>query len=155
MSQVNQALIISQLLQDNWSLTSPYALANINWVTSKVEAASIFQAPNNNIIQIALYDESKQVDALSAACYIITEKLVVDIIVKNADSTLNSLNAAECTLDALMQEVYRIIHLNDPNYEVIGEPTHGNSPDITRCMMYVNAVYFHIATTSNSTGVFT
>jgi hypothetical protein len=98
-------------------------------------------------IQVAVYYNSpdKQVDALSRECYLITEKLIVDIIVRNGDSDHNSLAAAETSLEAVVAEVYRIIHLQDPNYVVSGEPIHANVPEITRCMINVNAVYFSVS----------
>ena len=95
-------------------------------------------------MQVAVYNASpsKQVDHLSQKCYLVTEKLIVDIIVVNASQSSADLAAAEATLDSLQAEVYRIIHLQDPNYEVSGEPLHGNAPDITRLMINVNAVIF-------------
>ena len=141
---VNQAEAISQLLQANWSLASPLAVANIAWPTTRLEAIGITQG---GTIQVAVYNNSpdKQVDALSRECYLITEKLIVDIIVRNGGSDHNSLAAAEASLEAVVAEVYRIIHLQDPNYVVSGEPIHADAPEITRCMINVDAVYFHIS----------
>jgi len=141
---VNQSSAISSLLQANWSLTDSLAVANIAWPTTRVEAIGITVA---GTIQVAVYYNSpdKQVDALSHECYLITEKLIVDIIVRNGGSDHNSLAAAETSLEAVIAEVYRIIHLKDPNYVVSGEPIHANAPEITRCMINVDAVYFSIS----------
>ena len=98
-------------------------------------------------LQVAVYNASsaKQVDALSRECYLVTEKLVVDVIVVNASQSAADLASAEATLESLQAEVYRIIHLQDPNYVVSGEPIHSNAPDITRLMVNVDAVSFHIS----------
>lgn len=87
---VDQALAVSELLQDDWGLASPLAVANILWPTSRVEAVGITQGTQGNVagkgaIQVAVYNASpsKQVDALSRECYLVTEKLVVDVIVVN------------------------------------------------------------------------
>jgi hypothetical protein len=141
---VNKAQTVSQLLQDNWSLTSPLAVANIAWPTTLLDAIGITQG---GTIQVAVYNSSgaKQVDPLSRECYLVTEEFTVDVIVRNAGQDHNSLAAAEATLTEIIQEVYRIIHLQDPNYEVAGEPIHANAPEVTRCMINVDAVYFHIS----------
>ncbi len=141
---VNQALAVSQLLQANWSLANPLAVANISWPATRLEAIGITQS---GTIQVAVYNNSpaKTVDALANKCYLITEKFVIDIIVRNGGSDHNSLAAAEGSLEAVMAEVYRIIHLQDPNYVVSGEPIHADAPEITRCMINVDAVYFHIS----------
>ena len=72
-------------------------------------------------LQIAIYNASpsKQVDALSRECYLVTEKLVVDIIVVNASQSSADLAAAESTLEALQAEVNRIIHLQDTYFFII------------------------------------
>ena len=85
-------------------------------------------------------------DPLSRECYLVTEKLVVDVIVVNASQSTVDLAAAEVTLESLQAEVYRIIHLQDPNYVVSGEPIHSNAPDITRLIINVDAVYFQVST---------
>ena len=141
---VNRALAVSELLKGDWSLTGSLAVANIAWPTTRVEAVGITQI---GTIQVAVYNNSpdKQVDALSRECYLITEKLIVDIIVRNGGSNHDSLAAAEASLEAVVAEVYRIIHLQDPNYVVSGESIHANSPELTRCMINVDAVYFHIS----------
>jgi len=142
---VNQAVAVSQLLQTNWSLTSPLATANILWPTSRMDALGITMGKGT--LQVAVYNASsaKQVDALSRECYLPTEKLVIDIIVVNASQSAADLAFAEATLESLQAEVYRIIHLQDPNYVVSGEPIHASAPEITRCMVNVDAVYFHIS----------
>jgi len=141
----NQALAVSDLLQVNWSLANPLATANILWPTTRMDAIGITQGKGS--LQVAVYNASpsKLVDHLSQKCYLVTEKLIVDIIMVNASQSSADLAAAEATLDSLQAEVYRIIHLQDPNYEVSGEPLHSNTPDITRLMINVNAVYFHIS----------
>jgi hypothetical protein len=77
---------------------------------------------------------------------LVAEKLVVDVIVVNASQSTSDLAAAEVTLELLQAEVYRIIHMQDPNYAVSGEPIHSNAPDITRLMINVDAVYFQVST---------
>jgi hypothetical protein len=141
----NQALAVSDLLQVNWSLANPLATANILWPTTRMDAIGITQGKGS--LQVAVYNASpsKLVDHLSQKCYLVTEKLIVDIIMVNASQSSADLAAAEATLDSLQAEVYRIIHLQDPNYEVSEEPLHSNAPDITRLMINVNAVYFHIS----------
>ncbi len=145
---VNQALAVSQLLQDNWSLANPLAVANIAWPATRMEAIGITQTNQSGSVQVAVYNNSpaNQADALSRECYLITEKLIVDTIVRNGGSDHNSLAAAEATLEAVLAEVYRIIHLQDPNYVITGEPVHADAPEVTRCMINVDAVYFHIST---------
>ncbi len=142
---VNQAAAVSQLLQVNWSLTSPLAAANILWPTTRMDALGV--TVGKGTLQVAVYNASsaKQVDALSRECYLVTEKLVVDVIVVNASQSAADLASAEATLESLQAEVYRIIHLQDPNYVVSGEPIHSNAPDITRLMVNVDAVSFHIS----------
>ena len=132
------------MLQTNWSLANPLAFVNISWPTTRLEAIGITQS---GTIQVAVYNNSpaKTVDALAQKCYIITEKLVIDIIVRNGGSDHNSLAAAEASLEAVMAEVYRVIHLQDPNYVVSGEPIYADAPEVTRCMINVDAVYFHIS----------
>lgn len=139
---VNQALAVSQLLRENWSLANPLAVANIAWPITRLEAIGITQG---GTVQVAVYNNSpdKQVDALSHECYLITEKLIIDVIVRNGGSDHNSLAAAETSLQAILAEIYRIIHLQDPNYVVSGEPIHADAPEITRCMINVDSVYFH------------
>jgi len=88
---------------------------------------------------------SKQVDALSHEYYLVTEKLVVEIIVVNVSQSTADLASAESTLEALQAEVTRIIHLQDPNYVATGEPIHSNATEVTRVMINVDAVYFHIS----------
>jgi len=141
----NYASTVSGLLQTNWSLAAPLAAANLLWPTTRMDALGATQGKGS--LQVAVYNASpsKQVDHLSQKCYLVTEKLIVDIIVVNASQSSADLAAAEATLDSLQAEVYRIIHLQDPNYEISGEPLHGNAPDITRLMINVNAVYFHIS----------
>jgi nucleotide-binding universal stress UspA family protein len=142
---VNQAVAVSQLLQKNWSLSSPLAVANILWPTTRIDAIGVTQGKGT--VQIAVYNASpsKQVDALSRECYLVTEKLVVDVIVVNASQSNQDLAAAEATLESLQAEVYRVIHLQDPNFVVSGEPIHSNAPEITRLMVNVDAVSFQIS----------
>ena len=141
----NQALAVSELLQENWGLSSPVAAADILWPTTRMDAIGITQGKRP--LQVAVYNASpsKQVDALSRECYLVTEKLVVDIIVVNASQSTADLAAAESTLEALQAEVTRIIHLQDPNYAVTGEPIHSNATEVTRVMVNIDAVYFHIS----------
>ena len=141
----NYASTVSGLLQANWSLAAPLAVANLLWPTTRMDALGATQGKGS--VQVAVYNASpsKQVDHLSQKCYLVNEKLIVDIIVVNASQSSADLAASEATLDSLQAEVYRIIHLQDPNYEISGEPLHGNAPDITRLMINVNAVYFHIS----------
>jgi hypothetical protein len=95
---VNQALAVSELLQENWGLSSPNAVANILWPTTRMDAIGITQGKGS--LQIAVYNASpsKQVDALSRECYLVTEKLVVDIIVVNVSQSMADLATAESTL---------------------------------------------------------
>jgi hypothetical protein len=65
--------------------------------------------------------------------------------VVNASQSTADLATAESTLEALQAEVTRIIHLQDPNYVVTGEPIHSNATEVTRVMVNVDAVYFHIS----------
>jgi hypothetical protein len=69
------------LLQTNWILANPLAVANISWPTTRLEAIGITQS---GTIQVAVYNNSpaKTVDALAQKCYLITEKLVIDVIVR-------------------------------------------------------------------------
>jgi hypothetical protein len=69
----------------------------------------------------------------------------VNIIVVNASQSSADLAAAESTLAAFQGEVNRIIHLQDPNYVVTGEPIHSNATEVTRIMINVDAVYFSIS----------
>jgi hypothetical protein len=142
---LNQPSTVSDLLQENWGLSNPAAAANILWPITKMDAIEITQGKGP--LQIAVYNASpsKQVDALSRECYLVTEKLIIDIIVVNASQTTADLAVAESTLEALQAEVIRIIHLQDPNYVVTGEPIHSNAPDITRVIVNVDAVYFSIS----------
>ncbi len=143
---VNQAVTVSQFLQESWSLSNPLAVASILWPTTRMDAIGVTQG--KGAVQIAVYNASpsKQVDPLSRECYLVTEKLVVDVIVVNASQSTIDLAAAEVTLESLQAEVYRIIHLQDPNYVVSGEPIHSNAPDITRLIINVDAVYFQVST---------
>ena len=138
------ASVISQLLQDNWSLANPLAAANISWPSTLLDALAITQG---GTIQVAVYNGSpaKQAEPLSQKCYLITEKFMVDVIVRNAGQDSKSLAAAEVSLEAVLAEVYRIIHLQDPNYAVTGEPIHSNATAVTRVMINIDAVYFHIS----------
>ena len=142
---VNQALTVSELLQENWGLSSPVAAANILWPTTRMDAIGITQG--KGALQVAVYNASpsKQVDVLSRECYLVTEKLVVDIIVVNSSQSTVDLATAESTLESLQAEVTRIIHLQDPNYVVTGEPIHSNATEVTRVMINVDAVYFSIS----------
>jgi hypothetical protein len=142
---VNQAAAASQFLQESWSLTNPLAVANILWPTTRMDAIGVTQGKGS--LQVAVYNASpsKQVDPLSRECYLVTEKLVVDIIVVNASQSTADLATAESTLEALQAEVTRIIHLQDPNYAVTGEPIHADAPEVTRVMINIDAVYFSIS----------
>ncbi len=142
---VNQAAVVSGLLQANWSLANPLVAANILWPTTCMDAIGVTQGTGS--LQIAVYNASpsKQVDVLSRECYIVTEKIVIDVIVVNASQGTVDLAAAESTLEALQAEVYRIIHLQDPNFVVSGEPIHSNVTEITRLMINVDAVYFSVS----------
>jgi hypothetical protein len=141
----NQALAVSELLQDNWGLSNPVAAANILWPTTRMDAIGITQGKGP--LQIAIYyaSPSKQVDALSRECYLVTEKLVVDIIVVNVSQNSADLATEESTLETLQAEVTRIVHLQDPNYVVTGEPIHSNATEVTRVMINIDAVYFSIS----------
>ena len=141
----NQASAVSELLQENWGLSSPLVVANILWPTTRMDAIGITQG--KGLLQVAVYNASpsKQVDALSRECYLVTEKIVVDIIVVNGSQSATDLATAESTLEALQAEVTRIIHLQDPKYAVTGEPIHSNATEVTRVMINVDAVYFHIS----------
>src|SRR5208282_5545270 len=141
----NQALAVSDLLQANWSLANPLAVANILWPSTRMDAIGVTQGKGP--LQVAVYNASpsKQVDSLSRECYLVTEKLVIDIIVVNVSQNTADLAAAESTLEALQAEVNRIIHLQDPNYVVTGEPIHSNATEVTRVMINVDAVYFSIS----------
>jgi len=142
----DQAAVVSELLQANWSLANPVAVANILWPTTRMDAIGVTQGKGS--LQIAVYNASpsKQVDPLSRECYLVAEKLVVAVIVINASQSTSDLAAAEVTLELLQAEVYRIIHMQSPNYVVSGEPIHSNAPDITRLMINVDAVYFQVST---------
>jgi hypothetical protein len=142
---MSQASTVSTLLQANWSLAKPLAAENILWPTTRMDAIGITQGKGS--LQVAIYNASpsKQVDALSRECYLVTEKLVADIIVVNASQSAEDLATAESTLESLQAEAYRIIHLQDPNYVITGESIHSNAPDVTRVMINVDAVYFSIS----------
>ena len=142
---VNQALTVSELLQENWRLPSPADAANILWPTTRMDAVGVTQGKGT--LQVAVYNASpsKQVDALSRECYLVTEKLVIDIIVVNASQNTADLATAESIVEALQAEVARIMHLQDPNYAVTGEPIHSNATEVTRVMINVDAVYFSIS----------
>ncbi len=60
----NQALAVSELLQENWELSSPVAAANILWPTTRMDAIGITQG--KGALQVAVYNASprKQFDAL-------------------------------------------------------------------------------------------
>ncbi len=120
------------------------AVANILWPTTRMDAIGVTQGKGP--LQVAVYNASpsKQVDAISRECYLVTEKLAVDIIVVNASQSTADLAATESTLEELQAEVTRIIHLQEPNYAVIGEYIHSNSTELTRVMINVDAVYFSI-----------
>ncbi len=141
-----QAAVVSGLLQANWSLSSPLAVANVLWPATRMDAIGVTQVKGS--LQVAVYNASpsKQVDALSRECYLVTEKLVIDIIVVNSSQSTKDLAAAESTLELLQAEVYRIIHLQDPNYAVSGEPIHSNATEVTRVMINVDAVSFLVST---------
>ena len=93
----NQALAVSELLKENWGLSNPVAAANIMWPSTRIDAIGITQGKGQ--LQIAVYNASpsKQVDALSRECYLVTEKLVVDIIVVNTSQS--STDLADCRIN--------------------------------------------------------
>jgi len=95
---VTAASVISQLLQENWSLQSP-AKTDIYWADTKV---------GKNFV-IACYSPSGPVQAvpLSREAWQKTEQVMVDILVKVTGTVDDA-----CTLrETMRNEVYRITHL--------------------------------------------
>ena len=79
-------------------------------------------------LHVVVYNESpnKQVDALSRECYLVTEKLVVEIIVVN-----NSQGQLIYRLQNLLWRHCRLkfpaLYTCKPNYAVTGESIHSNA----------------------------
>ena len=148
MSASDIASTISTLLQAQWSLGSPSA-QQIQWTTTRVDSATLLQQTSFSYT-IATYNPSSPtaVDVLSRECWQETERIHVDVFVKVSGTPAT----ATQTREAMKNEVYRILHLNQLTISGVEEAyierelNKVEGLDLIRITLQVACVNFHIQT---------
>jgi len=149
MSSSDIPSIISALLQAQWSLSSPSA-SQILWAATRVDSA-LFLA-GSQAYAIGAYNPASPtaVDVLSRELWQETERVHVDVYVKVASPATPA--TATLTREAIKNEVYRILHLNQLTITGIKEAfierelNKVEGTDLVRITLQIACVNFHIQT---------
>lgn len=136
--------IISQLLQDEWSLSSP-DVDDIGWSSTRVEAMDFTKIAKNFFV--ACYNLMWPVNArpYTVALWWVEENVIVDILVK----VTSSVDDAADLRELIRSEIYRIIHENETNIDdfilvrITREPYKVEAPDIVRETIQVTCTALH------------
>lgn len=141
------AAAVSQLLQTNWSLTTP-AKGDILWTDTKPDLMQMPQWTKN--VAIGVYNPQNPVSTRPQCreLWEITENVYVDIYVK----VITTVDAAASTREAIRQEVYRISHTQEfqvpgqKNIDITREPHKIESPEMVRLCLQIAAVSWDVRT---------
>jgi len=156
MSTANYPSTISNLLQDQWSLTSPLNASAINWPLSKQDTINSLnqKTPMTQLIIIGCYNgaPARSVERPTRQLYLIVEKVVIEVNMTQPSNSSDSIASTEANLEEVTNEIYRILHMQNitPNsrsvlYDIDSEPTHVNNDRMLRNTINVLVSYMHIA----------
>lgn len=143
----NVVSTLSQLLQANWSLSSPVA-GDILWTDNKPDTMQLPQWTKNYLIGV--YNPSNPVSTkvLARELWEITENVYVDIYIK----VTSTVDAATAIRESIREECYRIMHLNQLNVpgqktaDIVREVHKIESPEIVRLCLLIAAISWDIRT---------
>jgi hypothetical protein len=141
----SNTVIISQVLQQNWTLTAP-AVIDILWPTTRVETLA-FPANGKNCI-VSCYNPTgaQQNEPLTREAWKQSERITIDIIVK----VTNTLSAATEIRENIRNEIYRIIHnqelqiSNITDTYIDRETTRIESQELVRSTLQIICNSFHL-----------
>ena len=147
MSTQTVAAVISQLLQNNWSLSSP-AVSDILWTDTKVDTMQMAQWTKNYAISIYSPQNPVSTKPLCRELWEITENVHVDIYVKITSTP----EAAGTIREAIRLECYRISHTKEfqvsgqKTVDIVREPFKVEGPEVVRLTLQIQAVSWDIRT---------
>jgi hypothetical protein len=145
MTALTVASIISKLLQAQWSLSSP-AATDIIWTDTKPDTMQLAQWTKN--VEISVYNPANPntTRMLTRELWEMTENVYVDIYVR----VTGTVDVAAATREAIRQECYRIVHVNQTSIQgqktvdIIREPHKLESPEIARLCLQLACVSWDI-----------
>jgi len=127
------AAALSQLFQNNWSLSSP-AVGDILWTDTKPDLMQLLQWTKNYVV--GLYNPPNPVvtKALCRELWQIFEHVYADVYVK----VTSTVDAAAVIRETIRGEIYRIAHTQEfqvagqKNVDIVREPHKIESPEMVR-----------------------
>jgi hypothetical protein len=142
----DKCVLISQTLQNNWSLQSP-AVGDINWQTTRVDTAAFPTSGKNYTVACYNPAGALQNEPQSREAWLQNERVVIDIIVR----VLSTPAAAADVRESMRGEIYRILH--GQQFQVPGvadaiverEGAKVESPDLARLTLQVVCRSFHLS----------
>ena len=141
------AAVLSQVLQNSWSLQSP-AKADILWTDTKPETMQMPQWTKNYVIGVYNPSNPAVTKPLCRELWEITENVYVDIYIK----VTSTIDAAAAVREAMRLECYRISHVNEfqvsgqKTVDIVREPHKIESPEVVRLCLQIAAVSWDIRT---------
>lgn len=146
MSAHDNAYIISQALQANWSLSSP-AKTDIFWATTRVDSATFLAAGKNYAIGCYNPSSPTQVSPLCREVWEQIERVMVDIFVK----VLTTPAAATDVRKSIKDELYKTLHTQEfqigpRDVYVERESNKVEGPDLVRLTLQVACKNYDIQT---------
>jgi hypothetical protein len=141
----DNAAIISGVLHDNWTLTSP-ATTDILWATTRVDAAAFLSSGKNYAVGCYNPASPTQVAPLSREVWQQVERVMVDVYVK----VVTTQAVAAGTREDMKAEIYRVLHSQELKISgvkdayVERESSKVEGPDLARLTLQVACVNFHV-----------
>jgi hypothetical protein len=141
-------VLISQVLQVNWTLASP-AASDILWETTRVDTVSFLASSKKQGVSCYNPTGALQNDPLSREAWLEHERIIVDVLVKVSTTP----QAAADVRKLIRDEVYRILHTKELGISGIAdvyverEITKVEGSDLVRLTLQVACVNFHVVPT--------
>ena len=141
-------VLVSQVLQANWTLASPLA-SEILWETTRVDTVSFLASTENQGVSCYNPTGALQNDPLSREAWLEHERIIVDVLVKVTTTPA----AAADVRKLIRDEVYRILHTKELGISGIvdvyveREITKVEGSDLVRLTLQVACVNFHVVPT--------
>ena len=140
---------ISNILQSQWSLSSPSA-SQVQWSTTRVDSALFLQSSEQYAIGCYNPPSPTTVEPITEGAWRVTERVMIDIIIKVPPG--NTAAQMLQTRENMRLEVYRIIHHNETSISGIGdayverETNKSEGPDLLRITLQVACITFNYQT---------
>jgi hypothetical protein len=147
MSTQTLAAVLSQILQSNWTLSSP-SESDILWTDTGPDAMQMPQWPKNYVIAVYSPPNPIVTRVLCRELWEITENVYVDIYVKVTTTP----DDAAAVREALRFECYRIVHTQgsqvpgQKTVDIVREPHKIESSEMERLTLEIAAVSWDIRT---------